>query len=564
VKNVRPKRAKRRFPCEFVANEQLYRGIVLDVSRVGLFVQTDATIPPGTTLSLDLIGAGSVPDQRIRGVVARRRVVPAPLANAIRRGIGVRILAAPREWGLTFQSELLDAPIRVNWGSEGGPADFPEEDSIEDEAGSDAERAAAARRLRLKLRRQESRIEPEPAPKEVDSRPEALVIDPGDLDDVRAVLDELGVDVLVTRPGRSGALGSWVGPTRLLVTSARLALSLPWPSASEGDGVVAIAVADDDSQTLTTHMRRLGFQYLVSRPVHAEALRLLLRQALYRGGEHRRATRHTFGCEIGWRSGLWRRQGTLAEISSGGCRLLSLVAVELGAAARITIPAQAAGGRRLTLRGHVVRRERTSSGSDAHRVALGVAFDALSSRVRRHLDDLLRQRAMGPAMLQRDAEAPAAEKRTCESASGTPREVAAPEPDPDTATAPQERREQPRGLLDREVVALHEDRQRVVHTLVGRDLSCAGMRIDPHPDVTLGARLWIALYEQAHAQLLVLDAEVTRDDGERGLLLSFPQADATSLDRIGQIVAQLPPVQALHPQPHRVVLGTLLRPPSAA
>jgi hypothetical protein len=177
---------------------------------------------------------------------------------------------------------------------------------------------------------------------------------------------------------------------------------------------------------------------------------------------------------------------------------------------------------------------------------------------------LLRQRAMGPATLQRDTEAPAAEQATCESASGTAREVAAPKPDSDTATAPQERREQPRGLLDREVVALHEDRQRVVHTLVGRDLSCAGMRIDPHPDVTLGARLWIALYEQAHAQLLVLDAEVTRDDGERGLLLSFPQADATSLDRIGQIVAQLPPVQALRPQPHRVVLGTLLRPPSAA
>lgn len=355
-----------------------------------------------------------------------------------------------------------------------------------------------------------------------------------------------------------------MGPRRLLVTSARLALSLPWPSASEGDGVVAIAVADDDSHTLTTQMRRLGFQYLVSRPVHAEALRLLLRQALYRGGEHRGTTRHTLGCEVGWRSGLWRRQGTLAELSSEGCRLLSSVAVELGAAVRITIPAEAAGGRRLTLRGQVVRRERASAGSDAYRVALGVAFGALSARVRRRLDDLLRERAMGPAMLQRDAEAPAAEPGTCESAAGTAREVAAPEPDSDTAASPQERREQPRGLLDREVVTLHEDQQRVVHTLVGRDLSRAGMRIDPHPDVTLGARLWIALYEQAHARTLVLDALVTRDDGERGLLLSFPRADATSLDRIGQIVAKLPAVQALHPQPHRVVLGTLLRPPDAA
>jgi hypothetical protein len=581
MKNLRPRRSKRRFPCVFVANEQRYHGIVLDVSRTGMFVQTDATIPPGTRLELDLIATGNVPDLEMRGVVTRRRVVPALLANAVQRGIGVRILEAPREWGLAFQLEPLDAPIREASAPASRPAP-PRDDPAEDETGS----GAPARRRRAWRWGESRSLAPKPTPEHEDGRPEALVIDSGDLDDVHALLDEMRIDVQVVQPGRSGALEPEVRPKRLLVTSARLALSGSWPVAS-GDGVVAIAVADDDTHTLTAQMRRLGFQYLVSRPVHPQALRLLLRQALYRGGERRRAARHAFGCEVEWRSGIWRRPGTLAEISSAGCRLLSRLAVELGAAARITIPAADASGRRLTLRGHVVRRERTCAETDDERVALGVAFDTLSAGVRRRLELLLQKRGMGPAMLQRDEAARAAERATPETASGTPQGGAAREPaaveqaashdasgtasEPaetelaaEAAAPPQERREQPRGVLDREVVALDEGRRRVVQTLVGRDLSRGGMRIDPHPGVTPGVRLCVALYEQAQAEPLVLDAEVTRDDDERGLLLGFRRIDAASLERIERIVAQLPPVQKLRPQPHRVVLGSILMPRSTA
>jgi len=586
MKNLRPRRSKRRFPCVFVANEQRYRGIVLDVSRTGLFVQTDATIPPGTRLGLNLIATGNVPDLEMRGVVTRRRVVPALLANAVQRGIGVRILEAPREWGLAFQSEPLDAPIREASVPAGRPATPPEDDPAEGGTGSEAPRDAPARRRRAWRWGEPRSLAPEPTRDHDDGRPEALVLDPGDLDDVRALLDEMRVDVQVVQAGPSGALESWVRPKRLLVTSARLALSLPWPTTS-GDGVVAIAVADDDTHTLTTRMRRLGFQYLVSRPVHPQALRLLLRQALYRGGERRRAVRHVYGCEVEWRSGIWRRPGTLAEMSLAGCRVLSRLAVELGAAARITIPAAAASGRRLTLRGHVVRRERTGAEAEDERVALGVAFDTLSAGIRRRLELLLQKRGMGPTMLQPGEAARAGERATPEAAFGTPQGVAArelavaeqaapgdasgtpaepthPELAVEAAAPPQERRERPRGVLDREVVALDEGRKRVVQTLVGRDLSREGMRIDPHPDVTPGARLCVALYEQAQAGPLILDAAVTRDDGERGLLLGFRRIDAGSLERIERMVAQLPPVQALRPEPHRVVLGSILTPPSAA
>src|SRR5262245_62515356 len=40
-------------------------------------------------------------------------MVPAPLATAVRRGIALEILEAPREYGLACGSELLEAPIRL-------------------------------------------------------------------------------------------------------------------------------------------------------------------------------------------------------------------------------------------------------------------------------------------------------------------------------------------------------------------------------------------------------------------------------------------------------------------
>src|SRR5262245_27010935 len=109
----RHERVKRRFACEFYAGDQRYRGIVVELSQGGLFVQTDATTRPGTEIEVHLAGAGVVPDMRLRAVVVRRRMVPAPLATAVRRGIGLEILEAPVEYGLACGSEPLPAPIRL-------------------------------------------------------------------------------------------------------------------------------------------------------------------------------------------------------------------------------------------------------------------------------------------------------------------------------------------------------------------------------------------------------------------------------------------------------------------
>ena len=56
----RYERVKRRFPCEFLIEGQRYRGIVVEVSRGGLFVQTDASTAPGKEIELHLAASGIV------------------------------------------------------------------------------------------------------------------------------------------------------------------------------------------------------------------------------------------------------------------------------------------------------------------------------------------------------------------------------------------------------------------------------------------------------------------------------------------------------------------------
>ncbi len=570
----RHQRVKRRFSCEFLAAGQRYRGIIVELSRGGLFVQTDATTSPGAEIELHLAGAGAVPDLRLRARVVRRRMVPAPLATVVRRGIALEILEAPREYGLACGSELLDAPIglarRGSSGSDTGDAeaasrdceprrgDAPEPEGPRADLSRVAWRAASPER---------SAVEPDEA-----KLPEALVVDDGTLSDVDAMLRELGVDTRRRQLGADASLEPFVPPTRLFVTTARLACSLHLPALCEEDGPVAIAVAEDESQTLSTLMRRLGFQYLVHRPIHPEALRLLLRRSVYRGAEQRRAKRLPFGPEVAWRTGWRKRRASMIEISASGCRLHAARGARPGEPIRVWIPAEATGDRRIVLRGRIVRREIRARAGDREGFALAVAFDAPSARMRRRLDALLARSERGPATLppstSRERGAPATLP------GGAPAAQAAPLPASDPAQAAAavcgsratdagaeptaDRRRVPRVRLEREVVALDATGTRALHALVGRDLSPLGMRVDPHPDLALGQRLRLAIYEPSVARPVVLEAAVARDDGEAGLALRFVDVSPELAGEIACIVGALPAFESLRPEPRRIVLGEWL------
>src|SRR4030095_4645426 len=105
--------------------------------------------------------------------------------------------------------------------------------------------------------------------------PSVLIVDDGELGDVRRLLDELGV---AYRHLRGGAVPTpLAAPQALLVSTARRAA-----------------------------LRRQGYDFLVRPPVHRESLRLLLLRTLYTGEERRRDARVSVGSEVSLRRGMRR------------------------------------------------------------------------------------------------------------------------------------------------------------------------------------------------------------------------------------------------------------------
>ena len=157
-----------------------------------------------------------------------------------------------------------------------------------------------------------------------------LLLDDGELDDVQECLEEMGVAFGRVRGG--AIVSKTPPPSRLLISTPRRidAVSLPPEGSEAAKKLVRIVVVSEDSTTLREQMRRIGFDYLVRRPVHPEALRLLLLRCLYAGEERRGEERVPMGIEVSFRTGLLPRRATMVDLSSRGCRLLSSYALEPG------------------------------------------------------------------------------------------------------------------------------------------------------------------------------------------------------------------------------------------
>jgi hypothetical protein len=391
------------------------------------------------------------------------------------------------------------------------------------------------------------------------SRPDVMLCDAGELDDLYATLCRLSHRPLRVRPEDIDELRPWERPTRLFVTSVRVALEHPLTLIRTEPALVSIAVADGDAHTVATAMLRRGFRYVVRRPAHPEAVRLLLMQVLYRGPEHRLATRFPFGGEVSWRSGLRRGRCVMSEISAQGCRLLEREPLARGARIRIRLASALPGVGALRLKGRVLRRDFSSDGDGERATHLVVQFAGLSGRAEAHLDALLAERASGPASNRAQAQAPLAARRSERRGPSRFLRLTQPEGEPGarrpSASAPVpecEQRGTPRAVWQGEVVALDADGQRVQLTLMGADLSEHGMRVEPHPMLELGDRLRLALYDRRSAQPLVIQAWVARDDGARGCGLAFERVDAATRGRLRSMVAEAAPISSLGPGAKRV------------
>jgi hypothetical protein len=409
------------------------------------------------------------------------------------------------------------------------------------------------------------------------ARPVAvLLLDDGELDDVQEVLDDLGVAYGRVRGGAIAR--NTPPPTRLLISTPRRidAVHMPARGDSANDGLTRIVVVSEDSTTLRAKLREIGFDYLVRRPVHPEALRLLLLHCLYTGDERRREPRVPVGFEISFRTGLLPRRAALVDLSSRGCRLLSRFALEPGKRITLQIPQAIGANESLTLRGRIIRMSLDENLGPDGPYSAGVLFEDVSAEARQELEWLLEERAQGPAMLQplaSDLPEPPLDPEIAEDAEPrVPVDLAVdvrvspePEPKPETKSGSKarkskdkpdggDRRRSRRGSYEKKVPAFGT---RALRVLVARDLSQGGMRVERFSGLEVGDRLHLAIYGAADGEPFLVWATVHRDDGPNGMALVFDEVSPQLAEQLEKVVADLPAVESLHDDEARA-MGTVV------
>jgi hypothetical protein len=237
-----------------------------------------------------------------------------------------------------------------------------------------------------------------------------------------------------------------------------------------------------------------------------------------------------------------------------GCQILAPQAVRVGQSVVVWVPDATNEAKSFAVRGAVVRVLTTEQGERG----FGVDFGKVARVVAAQLKASVAAHLAGPA--------------ACADAGSTqpmpPLAAAAPVDDPEetrlggysgagsvrrevvrahddfaagVADAPDDRRSSARrSYAGRRVVALGEQAARV---LIGRDLSIGGMRVDHVGELVVGQRFQIAIHAGAGQTPLVVPAEVTRDDGERGLVLRFVDLDAAASRYLGKVVDSLPVIR---------------------
>ena len=210
--------------------------------------------------------------------------------------------------------------------------------------------------------------------------PHAVILDDGELDDVRLMLVELGVPyadvapaggeperavpLLISTPARARAHVAGEDGCRIPPHYLHIVI---WV----GDGPVAGEALDD-----------IPCDFVVQRPIEPAVLRLLTQRAGYGGPERRRMLRVAIGAPIGLRVGGQRREALLAQLSVGGCGLVADDPPEEGSSVTIEFPPELTAPRELRLHGRVLS-ARPAIQADKTRYDVSIAFEAieLSDRV---------------------------------------------------------------------------------------------------------------------------------------------------------------------------------------
>jgi len=373
------------------------------------------------------------------------------------------------------------------------------------------------------------------------STPIILLLHDGELADIRAILDDAGAVYLewIGTATRSYEFSPW----DLVVCTGSQLGNLDAGSIEQKP--IRIAILDKETQA--HDFGSDDADYIVRRPVHPTALRLLIQHVLYRGPERRGMRRVALGVPVEFQAGLRRRPATLIDLSTAGCRLLTGHSTPFGARATVYFPPQLGDGRPFSASGQIVR-VGPGEGDEVGIEAVSIRFDASCSD---QLHNVVELHVQGPAThgpapsIDADALAPGEAHRDLP-------------PSEQGAFAEQigrDRRLDIRVAYPRRVVSLGEN---AAHVLIGRDLSMGGMWVEPNPWLVLGDELRVAIHARPGQDPLVVDARVDRGDQTAGFALLFRNLSDQTLGYLTAMLDALPDIDTCAGSGSRIVVSSIV------
>jgi hypothetical protein len=344
------------------------------------------------------------------------------------------------------------------------------------------------------------------------------IADDGELGGVREALRGLGHAFAEWK--RPGPQPDASNPRLLFVctVSRAVAASYQRRRAPGASAATWIAIATRESLSRRQSLIASGFDYLVRWPLHPGALHMLLASALYRGNEHRQVERLAVGHPVRIKLGRSYRPGALVDISPRGVRLFVPEELQPGQKVVLELPAELMSGRELVLGASVVRSRQAAAERGAEgEFSIGLRFDPLGHAQKNQLLGLLRRLKTEPATWSA--------------------------PRPTGLKAPPRRPKRGRYATEVMAFSVAAGEWRLIS---GRNLSLGGMCADPHPALSVGKRVELAI-EVGGASPLAVRAEVVRDAGESGVGLRFVDLAKADEDQLRALVDSLPAIEPLTP-----------------
>ena len=402
-----------------------------------------------------------------------------------------------------------------------------------------------------------------------------LLLDDGELDPVVSILERSG---LAYRRLRGGEITEELAPPyALLITTPRHAdkVRLGSPSGAQPGRPVRIVAVQEDSPALRRMMRNKGFHLLIRQPVHDEVWRLSIQRALFQGDERRREIRLPVGAQIELDpdggaamspTSEMSRPTVLLDISNRGCHFIGDTPFPLEAHVAFELTATTTGSQPITLRGRIIRCGPWNFDDEPRHSCAMLFDDDLDEDSRLGLARMINARISGPtslAELPPDAlslpsvDSPALPGLALDDETDPPIRTSVPVDlnlGVAEASDADERRKQHRGAYQQRVEV---DGSGSVTVLMGRDLSATGMRVERFADARVGAHLDLALYGPTENEPIAIDAEIVRDDGERGIALRFCNLSRSDAGMLERFIACLPAVESLE-EPEAAGMGAVL------